>query len=261
MKCDYLSKEYEGYQIDVFYEEDADSPRDFDCNVAKMVCWHNRYNLGDKHDWSEPKDFLASMANKYVPTMKLINYVRKECDYLRVEYNKSDHLWYAEKRTNYWKDTWETLSVRFCSNGMDKDELYDVLLDEMMFDDLIDMLRPYVYIDMLSLYDHSGITMYVGGPCDQWDSGYVGFAYIEKSTALKERIYLCNHKTWQSAAEKAVAAEVKEYDYYLRGEVYGYELLNPEGDEIDSCWGYYGDESIQEVIDGLEADIDELIAA
>ena len=34
------------------------NPRtDYD-NLGKMVCWHSRYNLGDEHDYDEPRDFL-----------------------------------------------------------------------------------------------------------------------------------------------------------------------------------------------------------
>jgi len=34
--------------------------------------------------------------------------------------------------------------------------------------------------------------------------------------------------------------EIKIYDDYLRGEVYGYRILNEEGDVEDSCSGYFG---------------------
>lgn len=34
------------------------NPRtDYD-NLGKIVCWHSRYDLGDKHDFDEPRDFL-----------------------------------------------------------------------------------------------------------------------------------------------------------------------------------------------------------
>ena len=39
---------------------------------------------------------------------------------------------------------------------------------------------------------------------------------------------------------EVLQAEVKEYDYYLRGEVYGYEITK-DGKDIDSCWGFIGD--------------------
>ncbi len=35
-------------------------------------------------------------------------------------------------------------------------------------------------------------------------------------------------------------AEVEVYDQYLRGEVFGFTLEDIEGNEIDSCWGFFG---------------------
>ena len=41
--------EYKGYKIDVYYDEDAESPRTWD-NLGKMLCLHSRYDLGDEHN-------------------------------------------------------------------------------------------------------------------------------------------------------------------------------------------------------------------
>ena len=50
-------------------------------------------------------------------------------------------------------------------------------------------------------------------------------------------------------------SEVQIYDQYLRGDVYGYNLYQadppigeedePEWEEIDSCWGFYGTDIIE----------------
>jgi hypothetical protein len=41
-------------------------------------------------------------------------------------------------------------------------------------------------------------------------------------------------------AESLLESEVKEYDYYLTGQCYGFKLY--EGDnEIESCWGFLGE--------------------
>jgi len=39
--------------IEIYQDEDPQNPRNDDCqdNVETMVCFHNRYNLGDKHDY------------------------------------------------------------------------------------------------------------------------------------------------------------------------------------------------------------------
>ena len=46
-----------GYTLCI-YDEEMESPRDFysDTNIGKMVCFHRRYNLGDKHDFKNPSE-------------------------------------------------------------------------------------------------------------------------------------------------------------------------------------------------------------
>lgn len=61
------------YLLEIFYNEFAQSPREWD-NLGTMVCFHRRYNLGDKHnyshedfsDWYELKDVLFQQENAVV---------------------------------------------------------------------------------------------------------------------------------------------------------------------------------------------------
>jgi hypothetical protein len=44
--------------IHIYPDDDPESPREWD-NMGTMVCFHNRYNLGDeKHDFYDPDDLL-----------------------------------------------------------------------------------------------------------------------------------------------------------------------------------------------------------
>lgn len=89
----------------------------------------------------------------------------------------------------------------------------------------------------LYLYSHSGMTMRTTPFGDPWDSGQVG--WIVASTQSIEKIM--PHATNEQILN-ALEAEVKEYDSYLRGEVYGYIIKDTAtGVELDSCWGYIGD--------------------
>jgi len=47
--------EYKGYTIKIYPDEMAADPREWE-NLGKMVCFHGRYNLGDKHDY-KTEDF------------------------------------------------------------------------------------------------------------------------------------------------------------------------------------------------------------
>lgn len=91
----------------------------------------------------------------------------------------------------------------------------------------------------LYLYDHSGITMNTTGFNCRWDSRQVGMIYIEREKILKEFKVKRLTKNLIKEIKARLIAEVETYDCYLRGEVYGY-TIEQNGNELDSCWGYYG---------------------
>lgn len=102
----------------------------------------------------------------------------------------------------------------------------------------------------LFLYDHSGITIATTPFGCRWDSGQVGFAVVTREALLKEYGGKYCTKKKIEKARKVLEAEVKTYDQYLTGDVYGYEIcevktceLGHEHEEtVDDCWGYYGQE-------------------
>jgi hypothetical protein len=159
-----------GYKIEIHQDEDPESPREWD-NLGTMVCFHRRYNLGDKN--------------------------------------------HGYKSTDY--------------NSLNELEA-DIYKNE----------KPVVCLP-LSLFDHSGISISVGAPTCQWDSGYVGFIFISREKALKEYGVKRITKKLRDKIKSYLINEVKNYDSYLTGEVYGYIVYDENGEEKDSCWGFVGD--------------------
>jgi hypothetical protein len=47
----------DGRSLEIHSDDSPESPREWD-NNGIMVCFHSRYNLGDKHDHKTPQDFL-----------------------------------------------------------------------------------------------------------------------------------------------------------------------------------------------------------
>lgn len=90
----------------------------------------------------------------------------------------------------------------------------------------------------LYLYDHSGITMRTSSFSCNWDSGQVGFIYCTKEKAMKE--FGCSENEWRERATDCLEDEVKTYDQYLTGDVYGYIIKDEQGEEVESCWGFFG---------------------
>lgn len=150
------------------------------------------------------------------------------------------------------------------------DNTFDVCEPDEFLDWLKENRADVAILLPLYLYDHSGISMSTSHTYpynDRWDSGQVGFIFVTKEQIRHE--YSCKRisKKTLELATKVLEGEVETYDQYLTGDVYGYQLFkitdpdfdpdsdDPEdfGDELDSCWGFYGldycKQEVKELID------------
>lgn len=93
----------------------------------------------------------------------------------------------------------------------------------------------------LYLYDHSGITMSCAPFSCPWDSGQVGYIFVSKSRLRSEYSVKRVTKKTLALAEKVLRSEVNVYDQYLTGQVYGFVVEDEDGNDLDSCWGFYDD--------------------
>jgi len=95
----------------------------------------------------------------------------------------------------------------------------------------------------LFMYDHSGIVLSLSNShypfTDQWDAGQLGFILVDREKALKEFGKKRLTKQLKQRIGQIIEAEVETYNQYLAGDVYGY-VVSRDGEHIDSCWGYYG---------------------
>lgn len=114
--------------------------------------------------------------------------------------------------------------------------------------DVIAYLPVYVY-------DHSEARMNTTGFSCPWDSGQIGWI-----VATRESLRRIGFGSWKRITKKRretilewLRGEVETYSAYMSGETYGFKVFeaNPDGEdddnEIDSCWGYYGDDGIQAI--------------
>lgn len=97
------------------------------------------------------------------------------------------------------------------------------------------------------MYEHSGValsTRKAGQFADRWDAGQVGWIYVTRDKLLHEYSAKKLTRRVRETAETVLAAEVEEYGRWCNGECYGYVVWDPiEPDEqLDSCWGFIGDE-------------------
>jgi hypothetical protein len=92
----------------------------------------------------------------------------------------------------------------------------------------------------LYMYDHSGISISTSPFSCRWDSGQIGFILVSKKKALEEFGGKKVTIKLQQKLEAILEAEVETYTQYVEGEVYGFQIVDEEGDHIDSCYGFYG---------------------
>jgi hypothetical protein len=116
----------------------------------------------------------------------------------------------------------------FGDEQADQDELRRIGLDE-------ELLKLPIY-----LYDHSGITINTSGFSCPWDSGMVGMIYMTKQTAIENWGKKILTKAVRDKAYACLRAEIECLDQYLTGQVYAYRVYDPEGKELDSCYGFFG---------------------
>ncbi len=166
------------YLIEIFPDINSDNPRNWD-NLGTMICFHGRYDLGDKHGY--------------------------------------DHKDYSG---------WE--------------ELEKTIVE----DNNVGVILP------LYLYDHSGLSISTTPFSCVWDSGKIGFICVSKEKILKELGGKIVTKKLKEKVVEVLKAEVETYDQYIRGDIYGYTISkvttcehgHEHTEELDSVWGYYGED-------------------
>lgn len=88
-----------------------------------------------------------------------------------------------------------------------------------------------------------------------WDSWLAGCIYVKKDVFLKEYGEI-NDETISKAKDN-LRGELAEYGAFISGNVYGFIITRDcDGEELDSCWGFYGDDGLKRI----EEDFDEFVA-
>jgi hypothetical protein len=198
-------EEFPGLEGILGYEEDAEfsNPRDWS-NVGTMAVHYQRYNLGDED-------------------IRQINF-----------------------QTNCGNCQGEGTTAGNPDDGED-DEIDCTVCDGMGTVNL----DPVLYFKQehgsrvvlpLSVYEHSGITMFVGHQDytfdpGGWDTSYVGFIYD-----TPENVKQCiGDNATDEQIEEALRGEVKVYASYLEGDVTCWVVEDDESNFFDGCGGYVGD--------------------
>lgn len=144
-------------------------------------------------------------------------------------------LYYDDDRPESPRD-WAHVGHMVCWHR--RADLGDETIDTTGFESMDELVQSFGarVVLPLYLYEHGGMTMSVGAFGDPWDSGQVGFIYATDERARSE----FGEAVTDEQIRAALKCEVEEYDQWLRGDVYGYVITDSVGDDLDSCWGFYG---------------------
>lgn len=78
----------------------------------------------------------------------------------------------------------------------------------------------------------------------------------DPSTDRQDRIYGVAWAPWDATDPDAyVKAALQQWAAWARGEVFGWRLIDPSGEEVESCWGYYDVAGEREYVTGEATDI------
>ncbi len=105
--------------------------------------------------------------------------------------------------------------------------------------DLADRFAKTHHIFDLEAYIHSGVVLALSRegnfPDRQWDVSQLGYVFVSKK----------EWKTREKAREAALGL-IETWNQYLSGDVWGYIITDDEGNDVESCWGFYGEDAARE---------------
>jgi hypothetical protein len=97
------------------------------------------------------------------------------------------------------------------------------------------------------MMDHSEVSLSVADYGDPWDSGQLGLAYVTpQNWADTQGTKWTGDQSQVEQAQRLIADEVQIYGQYLNGECFGFRVLDFDGEELDSCWGFIGFDTVEE---------------
>ena len=242
----YKEESYKDYSIKIMYDDCSDCPTEFyDMCGAFLWEYSDTHRLSNHCHWKQVfgkngssdhtlNEALAQIIEDHIDIKKLHKYIKADKK-ANFHYDRSRKLWVFEEWDEYHKAYCEVFT---CDSGKWKagDYLWE-MLESRDKDELIDILNKCA--DNIVIYEWSS-TGYSQGD-------YVeGVAFITKEMANK--LWLRDKDNWKQVAMEAMEAGAKEIGAWMWGDVYGYVIEDENGDHIESCYGYYGDETIDKYV-------------
>jgi hypothetical protein len=225
--------EVEGFTVEIVQDDDPQRPLD-DCEPndrgVLMLCWHRGYTLGDAEKYN-----LIGHARRYDGWDE----VEKEIERryrplvilpLAVHDHGNVHIFVGRS------GGWDSGQVGFAFDYGYDDEFGDLRKAvHARIDDYSKTLRHAFRETQSEDEDEDEFEARLQAAVDEFAAN-IGNEFPQIA-AVREDI------------EKRIAGWVESYDDYLNGNVWGFVVTSPDGDDVESCWGFLGDPEKSGVIE------------
>lgn len=217
------TENYRGYNISLVWDTDAPNPREEWDNVGRM-----EFSQGYKKPMGD--ETYASIYDRIL-NLALDHASPKEAQLIH---------------------NWDEMGERLAQGG-------SKAMEKIMHDTVAKILREHYVIMGLDHYSTNEITATsLGSAHASSIPSLDGIIYCTKERAQKEwGVPNMTDEEAREAAERYLNGEVNDYCAYLMDEVVGYVVEDLEGNEIDSCWGFFPDRHYAEGKDRYSYVMDE----
>lgn len=205
-------KEDKEYLLTVEYDEYAESPRYWD-NLCTMVCWSSCYNLGDKHSFDNPDEFMQHLYLDVTGKHWCDDHDSDDWQDVYKELKETNLV--LIKQINLYDHSGITVST---SSGYPYNDRWDACC------------VGFIYVTKKTIFAECGdITeenwkaradTYLENEMETYDQYLRGECY---RYTLEEKVHVRNEAKCPHCGE---VIKIDEYDDY---------------EEVDSCCGFYGD--------------------
>lgn len=148
---------------------------------------------------------------------------------------------FYDEDSNARRDEWRFADILYLNRS--RNCLGDRAVSEQEVDE-ITKSGKYIYLPVFA-YVHSGVMIRASSGKNPfncpWDSGQSGIVCVSKERVRQTYKVTRISKKILEKVYKTLEAEVEECSNILQGNVYGF-VLEEDGEETDSCWGFVTDE-------------------
>lgn len=212
-------------RVRIEYDDLVMHPRDPTYSPHESVFgdWHRRDSPGDEK--IEGIETVLARVSPAGEPEKIAEWFEQEQDRLRELFKLS------------WIDVWD--------GRMTSDQkAYFRDLRQRMHEKQRELLDKHCVWLPVFMLDHSGVKLQTRSFNIAWDSGQVGFIWIDRNGIANQWDWKVLTKKRRQAVAKSLEIEIEVLSQYMSGDVYYAVLEDEDGNEVEgtesSCGGFFG---------------------